>query len=91
MAELAAACTGISSAPQSSSPSARTAARASVAAGGQVQANDLLDGSATWTSRNASSNFGDDDGRRKLRQLRDLVGEKQCIEVIDFWKEEWLI
>ncbi|KAI6792337.1 hypothetical protein KC360_g6627 [Hortaea werneckii] len=91
MAELAAACTAISSAPQSSSPSARAAARASIAASGQVQANDLLDDSATWTSRNASSNFGDDDGRRKLRQLRDLVGEKQCIEVIDFWKEEWLI
>ncbi|KAI7370645.1 hypothetical protein KC354_g1104 [Hortaea werneckii] len=91
MSELAAACTGISSAPQSSSPSARAAARASIAAGGQFQANDLLEDSATWTSRNASSDFGDDDGRRKLKQLKDLVGEKQCIEVVDFWKEEWLI
>ncbi|KAI6835044.1 hypothetical protein KC367_g6968 [Hortaea werneckii] len=91
MAELAVACTGISSAPQSSSPSARAAARASIAAGSQVQANDLLDDPATWMSHNALSDFGDDDGRRKLKQLRDLVGEKQCMEVVDFWKEEWLI
>ncbi|KAI6826498.1 hypothetical protein KC365_g4924 [Hortaea werneckii] len=91
MAELAAACTGVSSAPQSSSPSARAAARASIEASRQFPANDLLDDPAIWTSQNVSSAVGDDDGRRKLKQLRDLVGEKQCIEVVDFWKEEWLI
>ena len=89
--ELAAACTGISSAPQSSSPSARAAARASIEAGSCVQASDLLDDPLTWTSQNVSSAIGDDGGRMKLKQLRDLVGEKQCIEVVDFWKEEWLI
>ncbi|RMX81664.1 hypothetical protein D0869_06638 [Hortaea werneckii] len=91
MEELAAACTGVSSAPQSSSPSARAAARASIEASRQFPANDLLDDPAIWTSQNVSSAVGDDDGRRKLKQLRDLVGEKQCIEVVDFWKEEWLI
>ncbi|KAI7278050.1 hypothetical protein KC345_g6199 [Hortaea werneckii] len=91
MEELAAACTGISSAPQSSSPSARAAARASVEAGSHVQANDLLDDPLTWTSQNGTSAIGDDGGRMKLKQLRDLVGEKQCIEVVGFWKEEWLI
>ncbi|KAI7325010.1 hypothetical protein KC315_g8103 [Hortaea werneckii] len=91
MEELAAACTGVSSAPQSSSPSARAAARASIEASRQFPANDLLDDPAIWTSQNVSSAVGDDDGRRKLKQLRDLVGEKQCIEVVDFWKKEWLI
>ncbi|KAI6905550.1 hypothetical protein KC318_g5907 [Hortaea werneckii] len=91
MAELAAACTWISSAPQSSSPSARAAARASIEANRQFPANDLLDDPATWTSQIVPSAVGDDDGRMKLKQLRDLVGEKQCIEVVDFWKEEWLI
>ncbi|KAI7232392.1 hypothetical protein KC330_g5943 [Hortaea werneckii] len=90
MAELAGACTGISSAPQSSSPSARAAARASIEASSQFPANDLLDDPATWTSQNMSSAIGHVDGRMKLKQLRDLVGEKQCIEVVDFWKEEWL-
>ncbi|GAB1740191.1 hypothetical protein NU219Hw_g5307t1 [Hortaea werneckii] len=89
MAELAAACTAISSAPQSSSPSARAAARASVEANSQFPANDMMEDPATWTSQ--SSGVGDDDGRMKLKQLRDLVGEKQCIEVVDFWKEEWLV
>ncbi|KAI7549527.1 hypothetical protein KC331_g3738 [Hortaea werneckii] len=91
MAELATACTGISSVPQSSSPSARAAARASIEANSQFPANDLLEDPATWTSQDSSSAVGDGDGRTKLKQLRDLVGEKQCIEVVDFWKEEWLI
>ncbi|KAI7059977.1 hypothetical protein KC352_g43828, partial [Hortaea werneckii] len=89
--ELAAACTGISSPPQSSSPSARAAARASIEAGSHVQTDGLLDDPLPWTGQNGTSAIGDDGGRMKLKQLRDLVGEKQCIEVIDFWKEEWLI
>lgn len=89
--ELAAACTEISSASQSSSPSARAAARASIEAGSHVQTDGLLDDPLPWTSQNGTSAIGDDGGRMKLKQLRDLVGEKQCIEVIDFWKEEWLI
>ncbi|OTA29373.1 hypothetical protein BTJ68_09877 [Hortaea werneckii EXF-2000] len=91
MEELAAACTGISSAPQSSSPSARAAARASIEAGSYVQTDGLLDDPLPWTSQNGTSAIGDDGGRMKLKQMRDLVGEKQCIEVVDFWKEEWLI
>ncbi|KAI7265582.1 hypothetical protein KC343_g3801 [Hortaea werneckii] len=91
MEELAAACTGISSAPPSSSPSARAAARASIHAGSHVQTDDLLDDPLTWTSQNVSSGIGDDGGRMKLKRLRGLVGEKQCIDVVDFWKEEWLI
>ena len=91
VAELAAACTGVSSAPQSSSPSARAAARASIEANSHFPANDMLDDPATWTSQNVSSAPGDDNGRMKLKQLRDLVGQKQCTEVVDFWKEEWLI
>ncbi|TKA83793.1 hypothetical protein B0A55_00058 [Friedmanniomyces simplex] len=73
--ELAVACTSVSSAPASSSPSARAAA-------GLVSSQDTeILGLGTQVS--------DAGGYGRLRRLRDLVGEQQCRDVVDFWQEEW--
>ncbi|KAK0285775.1 hypothetical protein LTR35_005115 [Friedmanniomyces endolithicus] len=73
--ELATACTSISSAPGSSSPSAR-------AATGLLSSQDTeMLGMSTQTSH--AGGYG------KLKRLRDLVGEQQCLDVVDFWREEW--
>jgi hypothetical protein len=74
--DLASACSVISSAPNSSSPSACVSAFQS------SQTYDLNHGSGTEST--------DSGAARKLKHLRDLVGEQECQDVIAFWKEEWL-
>lgn len=80
--ELAEVCTSVSSAPNSSSPSARAAALTGVAASSQM--DDLYGASTQGTEIGDSAHV-------KLKRLRDLVGEQQCIDVVDFWKEEWTV
>ena len=75
--DLVSACSAISSAPNSSSPSARAAAFQS------SQTYDLDLGRIKQST--------DSDAARKLKRLRDLVGEQECQDVIDFWKTEWLL
>ena len=75
--DLAAACSTVTSAPNSSSPSAR-------AAGESSQMSDVYDlgmGMSTQSS----------DATNKLKRLRDIVGDQQCRDIVDFWKEEWTI
>lgn len=77
--ELATACSSVTSAPNSSSPSARVA-------GGSSQATDIgdigLGMSTQWSDSNAAG---------KLKTLRDLVGDRECRDIVDFWKEEWTV
>lgn len=85
---LAEACTSVSSAPGSSSPSARVVAGDGVALSSQVghgTGGDLLDDLMVWTQSTSTENG------EKLKKLRDLVGEKQCVDVVDFWREEWVV
>lgn len=77
--ELAEACTTVSSAPNSSSPSARAAAVA-----GLSQTDDMY-GLSTRT------NGMEDSAHGKLKRLRDLVGEQQCMDIVDFWRDEWTV
>jgi len=82
--ELAEACTSVSSAPNSSSPSARAAAGVGV---------NLLDGLMAWTqgSSDAEVGRGGDGAEAKLKRLRDLVGERECVDLVEFWREEWTV
>lgn len=77
--ELAAVCTAVSSAPNSSSPSVRAAGLSSqpysTQGGGMETGLQYSEGIALG----------------KLKQLRDLVGEQECADIVDFWKEEWTI
>jgi hypothetical protein len=75
--DLAAACSTVTYAPSSSSPSARAAA--------------FQSGSVYGNSIDMSTPSSDSTAAGKLKTLRDLVGEQECQDVIDFWKEEWLV
>lgn len=75
--DLATACFTISSVPSSGSPSARAAAFQS------SHISDFEPSTSTQTSGNRAA--------ARLKRLRDLVGEQECQEIIDFWKDEWLI
>ena len=76
---LAAMCTSATSVPSSSSPSAR-------AAGFSSQVSGLPGSSLGMTTQ-----FSDEDTTATLKRLRDLVGEQECADIIDFWKEEWTL
>ncbi|KAK5674760.1 hypothetical protein LTS10_012496 [Elasticomyces elasticus] len=73
--DLAETCTDISFPPASSSPSARAAAGYT-----SSQDTEMLD-----------AHNPDMGGSGKLKRLRDLVGEQQCAELIDFWRDEWTV
>lgn len=75
--ELATTCSAVTSAPNSSSPSARAAS--SLVSG----VYDLGLGMSTQDSHSTATS--------KLKRLRDLVGEQECREIVDFWKEEWTV
>ncbi|KAK5120359.1 hypothetical protein LTR85_006298 [Meristemomyces frigidus] len=81
--ELAEACTSVTSAPNSSSPSARAAALAGLG-GVSSQMDDPYGPSTQETGLS-------DGAQGKLKKLRDLVGEQQCMDVVDFWREEWTV
>ncbi|KAK4890597.1 hypothetical protein LTR27_010759 [Elasticomyces elasticus] len=73
--DLAETCTDVSSPPASSSPSARAAAGCT-----SSQDTEMLD-----------AHVPDVGGYGKLKRLRDLIGEQQCAELIDFWRDEWTV
>ena len=75
--DLASTCLGVRSAPNSSSPTARAAA--SQLSGGPGLDNEM------------SVQHSDPTAFDKLRRLRNLVGEQECNEIFDFWKEEWMV
>lgn len=76
LAELAAACTSVASAP----------VRASQDGSSQASFASRLD--TEWSTQ-ASTN--QDDYAGKLTKLRTLLGEQECQNVIDFWAEEWTL
>jgi hypothetical protein len=74
--ELAAACTsGVSSGPDSSSPSQRAAGKGVGVSASQVEREVDEEGT----------------GEGKRMKLRELVGEQQSRDVVDFWREEWTV
>ncbi|KAK3113284.1 hypothetical protein LTR53_009568 [Teratosphaeriaceae sp. CCFEE 6253] len=75
--ELADACTSIPSAPTSSSPSARD----QYGLGESSQDTNMLDMGTQATMLGLHG---------RLKRLRDLVGEPQCNDIVDFWRQEWL-
>ena len=75
--DLAAACSTVTGAPSSSSPSARAAA---------FQSSGVYGINIDTSTPNLDSTAAEN-----LKTLRDLVGEQECQDVIDFWKEEWLV
>ena len=77
--ELAEACTNAGSAPQSSSPSARAAGLSS----------QIING--TYEPSQSTSTQSYDAASAKLKRLRDLVGDGECQDIVDFWAEEWTI
>ncbi|KAK4550133.1 hypothetical protein LTR36_003100 [Oleoguttula mirabilis] len=79
---LAETCTSVTSAPSSSSPSARAAVLA-----GMDESSQMGDPYGLSTQGTEVS----DSAHGKLKTLRDLVGEQQCLDVVDFWREEWTV
>lgn len=77
--ELAEACTSAGSAPQSSSPSARAAGLSS----------QIING--TYEPSQSTSTQSCDAASAKLKRLRDLIGDRECQDIVDFWAEEWTI
>lgn len=77
--ELAVACASVSSAPISSSPSVRAAGFSSQVIGTQD------------TGRGMSTQYSADRAVNKLKQLRDLVGDQEVMDIVDFWKEEYTV
>lgn len=75
--DLATACTSVTSAPNSSSPSARAASS---------QTNDFYDLGLSMGPQSSDST-----ANNKLKRLRDLVGDQECRDVVDFWKEEFVL
>ena len=71
--DLAFACSTVSSAPNSSSPSARAA------------------GFPSSFSYDINTQSSDSNAASRLKRLRDLIGEQECHDIIDFWKEEWTL
>lgn len=75
--DLATTCSAVTSAPNSSSPSVRAAFS---------QADGIYD-----LGFGMSTQGSDVPPTGKLKRLRDLVGEQECRNVVDFWKEEWVV
>ena len=76
--DLAMTCLAVTSAPNSSSPSARAAVSS--------QANGVYD-----LGLEMSTQESDITATGKLKRLRDLVGEQKFRDIVDFWKEEWIV
>lgn len=75
--DLAAACTSVSSAPNSSSPSARAAS---------TQVSSINEFGTEFGTQSS-----DITAASKLKELRGLIGQQECQDIIDFWKEEWTV
>lgn len=74
--DLVATCTAAVEVSELSSPSAR----------GMEQMSGVFD-----SSDGASSQVFEASAAGKLKRLRDLVGDQECADIVDFWKEEWLL
>lgn len=79
LGDLAAACTSVSTAPASSSPSVR-------ASQGTSQASFSRGANLGWTHKGLRKGYDE-----KMKRLRTLVGEKESQNLIDFWAEEWTL
>lgn len=90
--ELSNASTGISSAPQFSSSSSFAAVTDTTRAGRDADTGQgrLVNEPMTGTQL-SSSIAAAESGSRKLERLQDLVGEQQCLDVVDFWRDEWMV
>jgi hypothetical protein len=75
--DLAMTCSASTSAPNSSSPSIRAASS---------QTTSIPDPSVTPQVRPSPAS-----ATCKLKKLRSLVGDQECQDIIDFWKEEWTL
>lgn len=75
--DLGEACTSASPATSSNSPSH------------VPTTSQLLDRSG-WV-RDVTSPVSSDTATSKLERLRDLVGEQQCQDIIDFWKNDFAV
>ena len=74
--DLAMTCSAVTSAPNSSSPSARAASS---------QVSGLYDLGLGTSTQDSDSTV-----TCKLKRLSDLVGEQECRSIVEFWKEEWV-
>jgi len=77
--DLAEECISTKSAPTSSSNSQDAADDPGISASQimrEVEMNGTQDPTVRWN---------------RLNRLKELVGEQGCKDVIDFWKEEWLL
>lgn len=75
--DLAETCTAVTSAPNSSSPSARIVVPEAASEYGSIPTT--------------SSQLDVSTATEKLKRLRLLLGEQGCMDVVDFWKEEWMM
>lgn len=75
--DLARACSSVGSAPNSSPPTARLATS---------QECDVPELSLDMSRQGADSS-----ATHRLKRLRDLVGDQECQDIIDFWQEEWTV
>lgn len=83
---LAEACTSLSSAPNSSSPTSRCAH-----AQGSTQLSIDLD---TESPDAMQVSDREEAAHEKLKHLRDLLGEtgdEECRSIVEFWKQEWSV
>jgi len=80
LADLAAACTSVTTAPASSSPSRRASQ------GMSSQTSHAYGAESGWSTQRSTGGYGE-----KLKRLRILLGEKECQNLIDFWAEEWTL
>ncbi|KAK3675696.1 hypothetical protein LTR78_004337 [Recurvomyces mirabilis] len=83
--DLASACSSITSAPNSSSPSARTAGTNRMLSSQDRNHGEIFDADENMPISSESTEHA------KLKQLRDLVGEQQCRAIVDFWQEEYVM
>ena len=81
--EMAHSCRSISSAPASSSPSARAAAGMTLRDFGED-----YDTTGVPVSRIGG---GPAESQKNLKMLQDTVGKQECQNVVDFWKEEFVM
>ena len=75
--DLATACSSVTSAPNSGSPSVRAPSS---------QADGIYDLGLGMSTQNSDSST-----KGKLKRLRDLCGDQECRDIVDFWKEEWTV
>ena len=82
MRDMAKTCLSVTSPPASSSPSARAAVGlSSQYFGEEFDVNGVP----------VSSGAGGVAAQKKLKMLRDMVGDRECQNVVDFWKEEFAV